>query len=159
MQVTGPVRRFALADIEREIGFDLDDALFTGWEDKPAVVATSVNPTPRTTPANLAQPAVIPNLLENQAEFHGQRVTVSGRATQLIGPNAFILDDRLLVVARDLPAGLQDDEVVQVTGTFSRFDREWVERELGIPVQGRGFEELRDRPVIVADTITPVRFR
>ena len=123
------------------------------------VVATSVDPTPRTTPANLAEPAVIPNLLENQAAFHGERVTVSARVTQLIGPNAFVLDHKLLVVARDLPDDLQDDEVVQVTGTFSRFDREWVERELGIPVQGRGFEEFKDGPVIVADTITPIRFR
>ena len=84
---------------------------------------------------------------------------MSACLTQLIGPNAFVLDHQLLVVARDLPDDLQDDEVVQVTGTFSRFDREWVERELGIPVQGRGFEDLKDRPVIVADAITPVRFR
>ena len=159
VQVTGPVRRFALADVEREIGVDLDDARFANWEGQPAVVATRVAPTPRTTPANLAEPAVIPNLLENQAAFHGERVTVSARVTQLIGPNAFVLDHKLLVVARDLPDDLQDDEVVQVTGTFSRFDREWVERELGLPVQGRGFEEFKDGPVIVADTITPIRFR
>ncbi len=45
--VTGTVRRFALADIERELAIDLDDTLFAAWEGRPSIVAHSVRPAPR----------------------------------------------------------------------------------------------------------------
>lgn len=41
VQVTGPVRRVVIADIEREIGFDLDRELEKAFENKPAVVVKS----------------------------------------------------------------------------------------------------------------------
>jgi hypothetical protein len=41
-QATGTVRRFALADVERELGVDLNDARFVGWEGKPVVVANGL---------------------------------------------------------------------------------------------------------------------
>ncbi len=42
VRVTGTVREFKLAEIEREIGADLEDDKFTRWLGKPVVVAGSV---------------------------------------------------------------------------------------------------------------------
>jgi hypothetical protein len=42
VKVTGTVRDFALADIEREVGVDLDDGLFTEYDDDHVIVAKTV---------------------------------------------------------------------------------------------------------------------
>ena len=42
LQVVGPVRRFRVADIERESGGDLDDVALLPWADQPVLVATAV---------------------------------------------------------------------------------------------------------------------
>ncbi|RBY90192.1 hypothetical protein DQ244_12035 [Blastococcus sp. TBT05-19] len=43
VKVTGTVEEaFVLTDVEDELGVDLDDALFTEWEDEPYVVADDV---------------------------------------------------------------------------------------------------------------------
>lgn len=42
VQVSGMVRPFRQDELERELGFDLDDAAFADWENEPAIVATSV---------------------------------------------------------------------------------------------------------------------
>lgn len=40
--VLGTVRKFDLAPIEKEIGYDLDDTLFRDWAGRPAVVAKAI---------------------------------------------------------------------------------------------------------------------
>jgi hypothetical protein len=42
VQVSGMVRPFRQDELERELGFDLDDAVFADWENEPTLVATSV---------------------------------------------------------------------------------------------------------------------
>jgi len=42
VQVSGPVRPFRQDELERDLGFDLDDATFADWENEPAIIATSV---------------------------------------------------------------------------------------------------------------------
>lgn len=42
VRVTGVVRRFVVADIERELGWDLDPRLEAKFKDKPVLIATSV---------------------------------------------------------------------------------------------------------------------
>ncbi|MDP8922025.1 MAG: hypothetical protein M3O34_04015 [Chloroflexota bacterium] len=44
--VTGTVRRFAVADVARELGVDLADEAFAAWEGRPAIIARSVRPAP-----------------------------------------------------------------------------------------------------------------
>lgn len=46
--VTGTVRPFVIADLEAELGYDIDDTLYEGYEDLPAIVATSVEATAET---------------------------------------------------------------------------------------------------------------
>ena len=45
--VTGTVRTFRVADIETEIGVDLDDTLFRDWEGRSVIVARNVDIRPR----------------------------------------------------------------------------------------------------------------
>jgi hypothetical protein len=42
VRVTGTVRRFVVADIERDYGFDLTSEIETEFRDKPVLVANSV---------------------------------------------------------------------------------------------------------------------
>ena len=42
VRVTGVVRRFVVADVEREIGWDLDPGVEAKFKDKPVLIATSV---------------------------------------------------------------------------------------------------------------------
>jgi limonene-1,2-epoxide hydrolase len=46
VQITGTVQPFHLVDIESQFGFDLDDALFVGFENQPVLIADSVTPVP-----------------------------------------------------------------------------------------------------------------
>ncbi len=155
VQVTGPVRRFVLRDIEREIGFDLDDNLFADWEGRPAVVARNINLTPFSAPpTNGAAQMAIGSLLANPDPFFGRPVTVeAARVTRIVGPNAFVLNDRLLVTGRNVPGGLEVGDRVQVSGPFNHFNLQNVERELGMDLDDQRFNEFRDRPAIIANNI------
>jgi hypothetical protein len=42
VRIRGPVRRFDLAQVERDIDVDLDDERFAAWEDRPMVIARSL---------------------------------------------------------------------------------------------------------------------
>ena len=42
LRVIGPVRRFIVANAEREIGDDLHDAAFAPWDGQPVIVATAI---------------------------------------------------------------------------------------------------------------------
>jgi uncharacterized protein YdeI (BOF family) len=44
VQVSGEVRVFDLAELESDVGYDLDDALFQPWEGKAVLLANTVNP-------------------------------------------------------------------------------------------------------------------
>jgi hypothetical protein len=62
VQVTGTVRRFVLTEVEKEVGTDLDGALYARWESKPVLLAQSFVVTPRVkrTAAGAPGPAVAP---------------------------------------------------------------------------------------------------
>jgi hypothetical protein len=45
--VSGTVRAFNLAELERELGVDLEDDLFTAWTGRPAIIAHSIYVPPR----------------------------------------------------------------------------------------------------------------
>lgn len=47
VQVTGTVRNFVLAEIERELTIDLDEGLFVEFDNRPALIARDVDVTPR----------------------------------------------------------------------------------------------------------------
>lgn len=103
VQVTGPVRRFAVADLEREIGTDLDDNLFRDWEGKPAVVARQVNVMPRGAGARITDLNTLFNE-PNKEALVSRQVRLTGLKVQAMpAPNVFWVgpsNDRLLFVTR-----------------------------------------------------------
>ena len=71
VQVTGPVRRVVIADIEKEIGFDLDRELETAFENKPAVVVKSqaVQITPHRREAAMTDVSPPPDASQDQGNI------------------------------------------------------------------------------------------
>ncbi|MDP9374472.1 MAG: hypothetical protein M3Q65_18885, partial [Chloroflexota bacterium] len=152
VQITGPVRRFNLAEVEREIGVDLEDALFADWRDKPAVIARTIAPMPRVSPAQQSVPVALDAIVADPGEFYGRRVTVSGRVNRVIGPNAFLLNDGVLVAgtAERVPsASLRAGDVVQVTGLLRQFDPAAFERAIGADLEDSLLAAWRGRPAIL----------
>ncbi len=97
VQVRGVVRIFRIADIEREIGADLDDNLYRDWEGKPVVIATEVDRVvtrPQFDPgfAN-ARLVTIDRLTEEPNLFAGQRVVLTGEVEELLGARGFVLTE------------------------------------------------------------------
>lgn len=160
IQVTGEVVQFVLTDVESEYGLDLDDELYTDYEDKPAIIAQSVALAPR--PEDLAA---------NPTLYYDQPIAVEGEAGEIYSANTFSLfeegwvdDVGLLVIGVDRNLEAEDSELeegenVVVTGVARPFDIEALEQEynLGLDADVRSeFEErYTDRPVIVADEIYP----
>ncbi len=97
VQVRGIVRIFRIADIEREIGADLDDAAWEEWEGKPVVVATEVDRT--VVRADFADEfanarlVTIDSLTDDPNLFVGQRVVLTGEIEERSGPRGFVLEE------------------------------------------------------------------
>jgi hypothetical protein len=164
--VTGTVRPFNLAEIEREIGVDLDDDLFAYWTGNSAILASSVTVTPRK-PGPVG--ATLDDVLDNPAAFYGRSVVVSGEVDEILGPRAFTIEDDdpvgadelLIVTARERPAlvprlaqePLADDDSVQVRGPVRRFNLAEFEREIGFDLDDALFADWDGRPAIIARSL------
>ena len=101
--VRGTVRRFVLADVERDLGVDLEDNLFRDWADKPAIVAQQISVTPRRTGQQITDLNAIFNE-QNKEALVGRQVRLTGLRVQAVAaPNAYWVgpsNDRLLFVVR-----------------------------------------------------------
>lgn len=97
VQVRGVVRIFRIADIEREIGADLDDGLYEDFEGRPVVIATEVDRVvtrPQFDPAFAnARLVTIDRLAEEPNLFVGQRVVLTGEVEELLGARGFVLTE------------------------------------------------------------------
>ncbi len=161
IQVTGPVRRFNVAEFEQAIGTALDDGLFTEFEGQPAVIARSVDLTPRSGNAGTQSvPVTVSNLADNPEEYFGQTVTLSGPITNVVSPNAFILDGQVLAVGwgnaapGDSPT---QGNRVQATGIYRAFDLAEFEQDLGVDLQDDVFTDWGNRPALLIKQVQPVR--
>ena len=80
VQVTGPVRRFDLAKVETEIGADLQEGLYTGFNGKPVIVATAVE---RATIVPAQQPPQSAASPAPQGQASARRVSITVRSDGL----------------------------------------------------------------------------
>ncbi|MGB6015224.1 MAG: hypothetical protein WBG32_10895 [Nodosilinea sp.] len=162
VQVTGEVRNFVLADVDREFDLTLDPTLYTDYENQPAIIAQSIALAP--------DPGEITT---NPDQYYGETLAVTGEVEDIQSGSAFTLDeDRLLGsedllviyasprdgVQQPLPA-VTDDEDVAVTGVLrpfivSEFERDY---DLGwdLEFQEQLEAEYSNRPVLVATGIYP----
>ncbi len=185
--VFGTVRNFDLAEVEQELGYDLQDDLFADWGGRPVVVASSIQAArgpmadsrvggeaaapAAGTPAEPLQwdaNVTVADITGDPAAYAGRVVAVQGEVEEVIGPNAFSIDEDallqggidndLLVVStmKDLPLlaseGVEDRRVM-VIGPVRTFDLAAFENELGFDLDDATYEAMAGRPAIIARAI------
>ncbi len=159
VQVTGKVAKFVVADIERDYDFlDLDPELYVEYEGKPAIIAQSIAPAP--------EPGEI---TENPNKYYGRTLAVAGEVENIVGPNAFTLDEDELIGASDLlvlvanpksaNTTVKDGEYVAVTGVLRSFVVADIERDYDLTwdlnLQKQLEVEYKDKPVLIVQGVYP----
>ncbi len=112
--------------------------------------------------------ASVSDLARRPADFFRREVGVSGEVAEVLGPRALVLGgeefeggDSLLVVGREPFAtpgarrhqrALLENDLVDVAGTLRIFDREQVQKRLGVTLANR-LERFEGEPVLVVEEI------
>ncbi|MBF2009471.1 MAG: hypothetical protein IGS49_29615 [Chlorogloeopsis fritschii C42_A2020_084] len=155
IQVTGTVRNFVLADIEREFDLDLEPELYVEYENKPAIIAQS-----------LAQAPKPGEITTDPKQYYGKRLAVTGEVENITGVNSFTLDEDKLFGGQDLlvlhtkpQPKVTEDEKVAVTGVLRPFVVADLEREYNLTwdlnVRRQLEAEYSNKPVLIADEVYP----
>ena len=180
VEVTGTVRNLVIADVERELGLDLDDELVVEFTDRPVIIASQVTLVSAEAGAGEAPvtaddgetPAAMDNvpvtdIIGNLAHFTGRQVAVIGEVEEMVGNTAFSIDDdaaldggiddELLVVRAQEAAPFTADQLADMTaevrGTVRAFDLAAFEQELGYDLDDTLFGEWAGRPAIIASAV------
>lgn len=155
LQVTGEVREFLRADIEREFGLTLDPELYADYEQQPAIIGQSVALAP--------DPA---DITANPEKYYSQRIALQGEVETVYDANAITMDEEELFGGEDLlvidPQGqlqVQEDEDVIITGTLrpfviSEFEQDY-DLTWDLELQQQIEAEYENRPVFIADEVYP----
>jgi hypothetical protein len=129
-----------------------------------------------------AESATLDEVLSNPDEYYGQTVTLSGKVSQVLTPQAFEMGgenndrradrenaaatdrygenaDGLLIVANldeiSSPPNISAGETVRVTGPVAPFDAQEIEEKLGTDIRGTVLTYYRSQPSLVARSIEP----
>ena len=163
VQVTGQVRKFVVADINREYDFlDLEPNLYVEYEGKPAIIAQSIAPAPK--PGEITS---------NPQQYYGRRLAVTGEVEKILSPTTFTMDEDQLFGANDLlvlvanpktgtraaNTAVKEDETVAVTGVLRPFVVADLEKEYDFNWD-EGFvkqleAEYRQKPVLIVQSVYP----
>ncbi|MGF1478594.1 MAG: hypothetical protein ACFB4I_03780 [Cyanophyceae cyanobacterium] len=159
LQVTGEVGQLVLAEVE---AFGLvSPELYAEYENQPVIFAESValSPSPD-------------EIFDNPESYYYRSVAVKGEVENLIGTNAFTIEDDeitdevigsedLLVINVASNQGLEGDQGVIVTGTVRPFVVADFERDYGLSFDEGLRSELEvnytNRPVIVTTGVYPLQ--
>lgn len=160
VQVTGEVRQFVVADVERNYNLGLEPNLYRDYENKPAIIAQSIALAPE--PGEITQ---------NPQQYYGKTLAVTGEVESAeAGTGIFKLDEEQLFGASDLlvirtnpsttnAAAIDDGEKVAVTGVLRPFIVADLERDYDLTwdldVKRKLEAEYSQKPVLVADGVYP----
>ena len=159
VQVTGEVRRFVIADVNRDYDFlDLEPNLYVEYESKPAIIAQSIAPAP--------EPGQI---TANPSQYYGKALAVTGEIEEVLSPTSFTLDEDQLFGASDLlvlvansktaNAPVRANETVAVTGVLRPFVVADIERDYDLTwdleLQKKLEAEYRTKPVLIVQSVYP----
>lgn len=161
VQVTGQVRNFVLAEVERDFDLDLDPEVYVEYESKPAIIAQAIALAP--------EPGTI---TEDPQRYYGKALAVTGEIEDVRSPNSFTLDEDELFGATDLlvlranpkpgapaVAPVKDGETVAVTGVLRPFVVADIERDYDLTwdldLQKKLEAEYSQKPVLIADAVYP----
>lgn len=105
----------------------------------------------------------VDDIADRPRDFYGRTVRTTGEVDRVLGRRAFTLGEpggQVLVLTARLPEGIvrpvgrwPDDRTVHVAGTVRRFEREALERELGVELGGDAFADWTGRPAIIPRSI------
>ncbi|MEG4458920.1 hypothetical protein [Microcoleus sp. N9_A1] len=155
IQVTGTVRNFVLADIEREYKLSLEPNQYADYENKPAIVAQSMALAP--TPGELTS---------DPKKYYGKTLAVSGEVETIRSSNSFTLDEDKLIGGEDLlvihtlpQPSVKEGEKVAVTGVLRQFvvaelDREY-DLQWDLTLKQKLEAEYTNKPVLIATGVYP----
>ncbi|MBD0264839.1 MAG: hypothetical protein ICV78_19580 [Tolypothrix sp. Co-bin9] len=156
IQVTGPVSKFVVADIERQYKLNLDPNLYREYESKPAIIAQSIALAPK--PGEITT---------NPSLYYGKTLAVTGEVEDIRDASSFTLDEDKLLGGQDLlvirapsPQGtVNEGEKVAVTGVLRPFVVAELEREYNLKwdltLQKKLEAEYSNKPVLVATEVYP----
>ncbi|MFZ1025496.1 MAG: hypothetical protein WAN66_04680 [Limnoraphis robusta] len=155
VQVTGEVRNFVIAEIEREYNLNFEPNLYTEYEQQPALIAKSIALSPD--PGDLSQ---------NPENYYYQRIAVQGEVEEIRSTGVFTLDEEklfgsedLLVITNNPDPRVNEDESVTIVGTLRPFVEAEFERDYNLTwdldVKRQIEAEYENRPVFVADEVYP----
>ncbi len=149
VNVAGTLRIFDRQDLQRRLGVTLDERL-QRFEGEPVLVVEEILVTPRL--LNLHEPVAIDQIIDRPRTYIGKLVSVRGRVTDVVRGEAFVLDDKLLVLAGALGAdAVESGDDISVVGGVRRLDPDQLPGRGSI--DERLFGELVRTPVIVAQSI------
>lgn len=149
VDVAGTLRVFDRQDLQKRLGVRLADRL-QRFEGEPVLVVEEILVTPRL--LNLHDPVAIDQIATRPRAYIGKLVSVQGRVTDVVRGEAFVLDDKLLVLAGALRAGaIQKGQTLRVLGGVRRLDPD--QRPERGNIDEQLFGELARTPAIVAQSI------
>lgn len=123
----------------------------------PVLLAACSQPEPRATAPE--QGATVESVAEETQQYVGKTVTVDGKIARQVSTKAFIIQDKeflggedvLVVSAKEAP--IVPDTFAQVTGTVRQVTEiAEIEKEYGFDLDPQLEVELRQRPIIVAQS-------
>ena len=149
VDVAGTLRIFDREQLQKRLGVTLDDRL-QRFEGEPVLVVEEILVTPRL--LNLHDRVAISRIVARPRAYIGKLVSVQGRVTDVIRGEAFVLDNKLLVLAGGLRANaVEKGQALRVVGGVRRLDSDQ------LPTRGsideHLFGELARTPAIVAQSI------
>lgn len=158
LQVTGKVAKLVVADVEREFNLNLEPELEVEFKDKPVIIAQSIALSPE-----------VGEITKNPAAFYGKTIAVKGEVEDIIGANAFrldedgldgVIDNRDLLILNKTPnQAIKNNQVVVVTGVLRPFVVADIEREYDLnwdlTVQRKLEAEYKQKPALVATNVYP----
>lgn len=159
VQVTGKVTKFVRAELERDFDLDLDPEVQVEYENKPAIVAQSIALAPEAG-----------EITKNPNKYYGKTIAVPAEVEEIVGPNAFTLDEDELIGGSDLLvlvanrkqklAPLKEDEKVVATGVLRPFVVADIERDYDLTwdlnLQRKLEAEYSKKPVLITESVYPV---
>ncbi|HEY8379237.1 MAG TPA: hypothetical protein VIK91_22240 [Nannocystis sp.] len=159
--ITGPVRRFAVADIEREVGWDLPPDLENRLRDRAVLVAETVRRVGGAEPQAQPQAGVTAPintvaaivLARDARALVGQRVELAGERVQAlagkglwVGPTAAT---QVFVVPQTMPTDLAQGDRVRLTGVLREVPS-GAQEAFGVPAETA--TQLRDAGLYIEAT-------
>jgi len=159
VRVLGEVQLFDLAQLEQDLGRDLDDAAFEDWPGKPVIVADTVQVTE-------IVDATLDSITDDPAAYYGRLITVEGGIDELHGERSFTIADSTLTDANELlvigaspevlDTALAAEQPVRVRGVLHELAVAEIERDFDLDLQPEIEAEYEQKPVLIATNVEVV---